>query len=60
MRIKQEQIHKNRIIQFLTNNLESYAKQNENGVEFWLAHDLQCLLVYTDLRNFYRLSSALE
>ena len=34
MRIKQEQTHENRIIQFLTNDFESYAKQTKNGVEF--------------------------
>ncbi|MDE0144701.1 MAG: hypothetical protein OXI53_06380 [Nitrospira sp.] len=40
------------IIQSLTNDFESYARQTESGVEFWLARDLQCLLGYTDWRNF--------
>ena len=43
---------KTEIIQSLTNDFESYARQTENEVEFWLARDLQCLLGYTDWRNF--------
>lgn len=43
---------KTEIIQSLTNNFESYARKTENGVEFWLARDLQPLLGYTDWRNF--------
>ena len=43
---------KTEIIQSLTNDFESYARQTENGVEFWLARDLQRLLGYTDWRNF--------
>ena len=43
---------KTEIIQSLTNDFESYARQTENGVEFWLARDLQYLLGYTDWRNF--------
>ncbi len=43
---------KTEIIQSLTNNFESYARKTENGVEFWLARDLQQLLGYTDWRNF--------
>jgi len=43
---------KTEIIQSLTSDLESHAKQTENGVEFWLARDLQDLLGYTDWRNF--------
>ena len=45
---------KTEIIQSLTNDFESYARQTENGVEFWLARDLQCLLGYTDWRNFFQ------
>ncbi|MDD9869251.1 MAG: DNA damage-inducible protein D [Gammaproteobacteria bacterium] len=40
------------IIQSLTNDFESHAKQTENGVEFWLARDLQRLLGYEQWRNF--------
>lgn len=39
------------IISRLTKNFEDYA-QNENGLEFWFARDLQKLLGYGDLRNF--------
>jgi len=40
------------IIQSLTNGFESHAKQTENGVEFWLARDLQHLLGYEKWDNF--------
>jgi DNA-damage-inducible protein D len=40
------------LIQSLTTNFESYARQTETGVEFWLARDLQHLLGYTEWRNF--------
>ncbi len=43
---------KTEIIQFLTNDFESYARQTENGVEFWLARDLQHLLGYGKWDNF--------
>jgi len=40
------------IIKSLTKNFESYVKKTENGIEFWLARDLQYLLGYTEWRNF--------
>lgn len=40
------------LIQSLTTNFESYAKKTDNGVEFWLARDLQHLLGYTKWDNF--------
>lgn len=40
------------IIQSLTDDFESYARQTENGVEFWLARDLQNLLGYEQWKNF--------
>ncbi|MDD9812220.1 MAG: DNA damage-inducible protein D [Gammaproteobacteria bacterium] len=43
---------KTEIIQSLTGDFESHARQTENGVEFWLARDIQGLLGYTDWRNF--------
>ena len=43
---------KSEIIQSLTNDFESFAKQPENGVEFWLARDLQRLLGYEQWKNF--------
>ena len=41
-----------RLIQSLTNNFESFSYKTDNGVEFWLARDLQKLLGYTEWRNF--------
>jgi DNA-damage-inducible protein D len=43
---------KKEVIQSLAANFEAYAKQTENGVEFWLARDLQCLLGYEKWENF--------
>ena len=40
------------IIKSLTGNFESFAKQTETGVEFWLARDLQHLLGYEKWANF--------
>lgn len=39
-------------IQSLTANFEDHAQQTEEGVEFWLARDLQHLLGYDQWRNF--------
>jgi DNA-damage-inducible protein D len=43
---------KNEIIHTLTKNFEAHAKQAENGIEFWLARDLQELLGYDKWDNF--------
>jgi DNA-damage-inducible protein D len=40
------------IIQRLHGQFEDYAKATEEGVEFWLARELQELLGYTQWRNF--------
>lgn len=40
------------IIISLTNNFESFANCTEDGVEFWLARDLQQLLGYNKWENF--------
>ena len=40
------------IIQALTTNFEAFANVTNEGVEFWLARDLQKLLDYTQWRNF--------
>src|SRR3972149_5941973 len=40
------------IVISLTNNFESFAYQTEDGVEFWLARDLQRLLGYGKWDNF--------
>ncbi len=39
-------------INTLTENFESHAQQTENGIEYWLARDLQHLLGYSEWRNF--------
>lgn len=36
----------------LTETFEGHAQQTENGVEYWLARDLQQLLGYAEWRNF--------
>ncbi len=43
---------KKEVIQSLTNNFESYANKTNEGVEFWLARDLQQLLGYDKWVNF--------
>lgn len=43
---------KKELIQSLTANFESFARQTQQGVEFWFARDLQQLLGYTEWRNF--------
>jgi DNA-damage-inducible protein D len=43
---------KTEIIKSLVNNFESFAHKTEEGVEFWLARDLQKLLGYTKWANF--------
>jgi DNA-damage-inducible protein D len=43
---------KTEIIQTLVNDFESRANKTEDGVEFWLARDLQQLLGYTKWDNF--------
>ena len=40
------------IINSLTDNFEAHAQQTDNGIEYWLARDLQHLLGYTEWRNF--------
>ena len=41
-----------KIIKTLTSNFEDFVNTTEDGVEFWLARDLQQLLDYTQWRNF--------
>jgi len=42
------------IIHSLTNNFELFTRKTEEGIEFWLARDLQQLLGYTEWRNFHK------
>ncbi len=41
----------------LTDTFEAHAQTTENGVEFWLARDLQILLGYTQWANFLNVIS---
>ncbi len=43
---------KTELIHSLTSTYEAHAQKAENGVEFWLARDIQYLLGYTEWRNF--------
>ena len=43
---------KKEIIQSLTNNFESHVNKTNDGIEFWLARDLQQLLGYEKWDNF--------
>ncbi len=43
---------KTELIHTLTDTFEAHAQQADNGVEFWLARDIQYLLGYTQWRNF--------
>lgn len=45
------------VIKSLVNNFESYAKKTEEGIEFWLARDLQQLLGYDKWDNFLNVIS---
>lgn len=43
---------KTEIIQSLTTNFEAHAQRTDQGVEFWLARDIQHLLGYSKWENF--------
>ena len=45
------------IINSLTENFEAHAQQTDNGIEYWLARDLQHLLGYTKWDNFLNVVS---
>ena len=45
------------LIQQMTESFEGHAQQTENGIEYWLARDLQHLLGYTEWRNFLNIVS---
>ena len=42
----------NDLIQSLTTSFEGHAQRTENGIEYWLARDLQHLLGYGKWDNF--------
>jgi len=48
---------KKEVVQTLTATFEGHAQQSENGVEFWLARDLQHLLGYAKWDNFVNVIS---
>lgn len=48
---------KSDLVHSLTENFEAHAQQAENGVEFWLARDLQFLIGYTKWDNFVKVIS---
>lgn len=50
----------NNQIHQLTESFEGHAQETENGVEFWLARDLQTLLGYTEWRNFLKIIAKAE
>lgn len=43
---------KTELVQSLTSTFEACAQRADNGVEFWLARDIQHLLGYSEWRNF--------
>ena len=45
---------KKEVVQTLMQNFEAHAQQTENGIEFWLARDLQHLLGYSKWDNFLK------
>ena len=46
---------KKEMIEVLISDFESHVQRTENGMEFWLARDLQELLGYTEWRNFLQI-----
>jgi DNA-damage-inducible protein D len=44
----------NELIYALTETFEGHAQEAENGIEYWLARDLQTLLGYSEWRNFLK------
>lgn len=48
---------KKQLIHSLTNDFQSYAQHTVNGIEFWLARDLQIFLGYAKWDNFQQVLS---
>lgn len=48
---------KHDLVHAMTENFEGHAQETENGVEYWLARDLQHLLGYTKWDNFLNVVS---
>ncbi len=47
----------NDLIHIMTDSFEGHAQETENGIEYWLARDLQHLLGYSEWRNFLNVVS---
>gem|GEM_PF-1958097 len=47
----------NELIHIMTETFEGHAQETENGIEYWLARDLQHLLGYAEWRNFLNVVS---
>jgi len=47
----------NDLIHMMTESFEGHAQETENGIEYWLARDLQYLLGYTKWENFLNVIS---
>jgi DNA-damage-inducible protein D len=45
---------KSEIVHSLTETFETHAQKTENGIECWLARDIQHLLGYSEWRNFQK------
>jgi DNA-damage-inducible protein D len=43
---------KTELVQSVTGNFEACTQRFDSDVEFWLARDIQCLLGYSEWRNF--------
>ncbi len=50
----------NELIHTLTETFEGHAQEAENGIEYWLARDLQTLLGYAEWRNFLKIIAKAE
>lgn len=48
---------KTEVVQTLTSTFEAHAQQTEDGVEYWLARDIQHLLGYSKWENFLNVVS---
>jgi len=48
---------KNDLVHQLTESFEGHAQETENGIEYWLARDIQHLLGYTKWDNFLNVIS---
>ena len=51
---------KSELIETLTNTFEGHAQQTEDGIEYWLARDVQQLLGYKEWRNFLKVVAKAE